>query len=173
VTTRRPAADEYVNAFGNYIALVPETDVVAALEEQQRNFEALATSISEERSSFRYAEGKWSIRQLVRHVTDGERVFSYRALTFARESGADLPGFEENEWAAVAPADEVPFADLVSELVHVRAANVLMFRHLREGDWDKRGKASGNELTVRAIAFALVGHARHHLRMLEERYLGA
>ena len=173
MTTRRPSEDEYASAFAAYVSLVPENDIVAALEEQLHNFEALRASISEEKSVFRYAEGKWSIREMIRHLTDGERVFSYRALTFARESGADLPGFEENDWAAVAPAHEVPFADLVAELVHVRHANLLMFRHLRESDWDKRGKASGNELTVRAIAYAIVGHARHHLRTLEDRYLAA
>lgn len=168
---RRPLENEYAPAVAGYLALVPETDILTLLDEQQKHFAALPVSITEEKSLFRYAEGKWSIRQLIRHVADGERVFAYRALTFAREEGADLPGFEENEWAAVAPAEDVPFADLVSELVQVRGANVLMFRHLRPGDWDRRGTASGSEMSVRAIAYALVGHARHHLRILEDRYL--
>ncbi len=169
----RPSADEYAPAFANYVGLVPESDIVSALDVQRADFEALGTRIPSGKEGFRYAEGKWSIIQLLRHMIDAERVMSYRALTFARGDAADLPGFEEDDWAREATAEGVPLRDIIDELVQMRAANVLFFRHLPEPAWQNRGRASEREISVRALAYVLVGHARHHLRVLEERYLNA
>jgi hypothetical protein len=169
----RPDATEYAPAYANYVGHVTEDDVVAALESQIGDIEALGSRIPEHLESFRYADGKWTVRQLLRHVADAERVMSYRALTFARGDDAKLPGFEETLWAAAAPADNVTVPDLLDELRHLREANVRFFRGLQDADWSRRGVASEREISVRALAFVLVGHLRHHLRVLDARYLSA
>jgi hypothetical protein len=169
----RPDSTEYAPAYANYVGLVAEDDVLAALDAQRSDIEALGARIPRHLESFRYADGKWTVRQLLRHIADAERVMSYRALSFARGDDAKLPGFEETLWAAAAPAENVTVADLIDELLHLRAANLRMFQGLGSTEWSRRGVASEREMSVRALAFVLVGHLRHHLGVLEARYLGA
>lgn len=168
-----PAAEEYASYYGKYVSLVPSGDIVAALESQGAEIESVFGAIPEERGGFRYAPGKWSIRELVGHLADGERVFGYRAVTFARGDAVALPGFEQDDWsrAVEAPIAAVPLADLVAELAALRRSHVLMFRRLAEGDWLRSGVASDNPITVRALAHIMVGHAAHHLTVLREKYL--
>ena len=169
----RPDASEYAPYYGRYVSLVEDADVVSTLERQGRELSALVRSIPESRADFRYAEGKWSIRDLLGHVIDGERVFAFRALCFARGDAQPLPGFEQDDWAPVASAGlaSASIADLVEEFELLRRSNVRMLRRLTDADWTRTGIASGNPVSVRAIAFIMAGHVVHHTKVLRERYL--
>ena len=167
----KPDANEYAPFYETYVSLVPEGDVVEAMSSQLVEVESLLTGIGEERAAHSYADGKWSIRQLVGHVVDGERIFAYRALAISRGERQPLPGMEQDEYMASSNFDSRSLADLASEFAHARAANVLMFRGLSEDAWLRRGVASENEVSVRAIAHIIVGHVAHHLGVLRARYL--
>jgi len=166
----RPAETEYAPFYSGYVSLVPESDVLAVLEEQRDVFRRLAVAVSAGRERHRYAEGKWSIREVAGHLVDAERVFGYRAFAFSRGAKAPLPSFDENEYVAESGYDEVPLAELVDELVAVRDANLEVLRRLADAQWARVGTASGKPVSVRALAFIMAGHPRHHLAILRERY---
>ena len=167
----RPAPDEYAPFYAGYIARVPEDDVLAALESQIESTLALLRGVPEARGDYRYAAGKWSIRQVVGHLIDAERVFAYRALRFARSDATPLAGFAEDDYVREAPFDGCRLADLAQELEHLRRADLLLFRQLQAVAWERSGTASQNRVSVRALARIIVGHERHHLLTLRERYL--
>jgi len=167
---KNPADTEYAPFYGTYVSLVPETDVVAALEGQPAQLRELASGITAERERFRYAPGKWSVREVIGHVTDAERVFGYRAFCIGRGERQALPGFDQDDYVATAGSDTRPLRDLIAEFAVVREANLLALRQLKDSDWDLTGNASGHPVTVRALAFIMAGHVRHHLRILQERY---
>jgi hypothetical protein len=167
----RPGADEYAPYYERYVSLVPDADLVGTLERQGAETVALLRSLTEERGAHRYAPGKWSVRQLVGHVCDGERIFSYRALAFARGDSQALPGMEQDEWMAGVDFDARTLSGLVDEFEAVRASTVHLFRHLSPEAWARRGTASDNEVTVRALAYIIAGHEAHHVAVLRERYL--
>jgi hypothetical protein len=167
---RRPDPSEYSPYFQRYVDLVPEDDIVAAMQSQVTTTGNLLRSVDEERSSYRYAPGKWTIKQVVGHVGDTERIFAYRALAISRGETNPLPGFDEDSYVRGADFDSWPFADLVDSLAIIRRANVLMFRNLTEDAWDRRGVASGNPTSVRGLAYAIVGHERHHVGVLRSKY---
>lgn len=167
---RRPDPSDYAPYFSRYIDLVPETDIITALESQMADTTKSLRSISEERGSFRYAPGKWTIKGVIGHVGDGERVFGYRAMCFARGEKTSLPNFDENTYAEQADFERWPMKALVDHLEQQRRANVLMFRNLADDAWDRKGLASNNPATPRSMAFIMVGHERHHLRVLREKY---
>lgn len=169
---RRPEESEYAPEFKRYIALVPETDIVAALEKQGAETQQLIASLDDNRAAYRYAPEKWSIKGVLGHVADGEKIFGYRFLAIARGEQQSLPGFEENDYANNANFDSWPLADLAESLAIVRRANVLTMKNLSDGDWHRRGLANGKEITPLALAFGILGHERHHLGVLRERYLG-
>lgn len=169
--TARPQPDEAAPYYSTYIDLVAGDDVIAELESQLEPTLRLAASISEEQSLHRYAPDKWSIRQLLSHVSDTERVFVYRALWFARGFEGPLPSFDQNVAVPAACADQFSWASHVDEFHAVRLATVAFFRHLPPGAWTRSGIASGNPMTVRAIAYIIAGHSAHHLAILQERYL--
>jgi len=158
------------NTEGRYIALVPEDDLLSALESQTRETERILRAITEEKSKYRYAPDKWSIKTLLRHITDTERIFGYRMVAFARGDTQPLPGFDENIYANGSDADERKFADLVEEWRTVRAATIAMLRGLSARSWDRSGTAGGATRSVRGIAFNTLGHERHHLNVLREKY---
>ena len=166
----RPAETEYAPFYAGYVSLVPESDVLAVLEEQKDAFRRLAVGVPKDRERHRYAEGKWSIREVVGHLVDAERVFGYRAFAFSRGEKAALPSFDENEYVAASGYDEVPLAELVRELVAVRDANLAVLRRLSDAEWTRVGTASGKLVSVRALGFIMAGHPRHHLAILRERY---
>jgi hypothetical protein len=166
----RPAATEYAPFYAGYIAGVPDGDPVALLRDGGAELDAVLRGIPESRGGFRYAEGKWSIREMLGHVIDAERIFTYRALRIARGDVTPLPGFEENDYVRAAGSDSRTIADLADELRTVRDGSVRLFTSLPEEAWSRRGNASGKDVTVRALAWITVGHATHHLRMLRERY---
>jgi hypothetical protein len=167
---RRPQPDEYAPYFQRYIDNVSEDDILAALKAQMDETGARLRKIDEERSAFRYAPGKWTIKQVVGHMGDTERILAYRALSIARGETNPLPGFDEDSYVRGADFDSWPFADLVDSLGIVRRANVLMCSHLPEEAWWRRGLAAQSPSTPLGLAFAILGHERHHLRVLREKY---
>jgi uncharacterized damage-inducible protein DinB len=167
---QRPADTEYAAFYARYVALVPESDILAVLEAQVDEIRRLLAPVSAENEAYRYAEGKWSIRQVLGHLVDGERIFGYRAFCFGRGEKAGLPSFDENEYVASARSDEVPLCELVDELALVRQANLSVLRRLDAREWVRVGTASGKPVSVRAIAWVLAGHPRHHVQVLRERY---
>ena len=166
----RPEAAEYAPFYAGYVARVSEDDVLKALSKQQDEVRALAGSLPLAKESFRYADGKWSVRQVLGHLVDGERVFGYRAFCFSRGEQAALPGFDENEYVAAAGADRFPAAELAEEFAAVRASNLLFLRRLSAAEAARVGTASGKPISVRALAYIMAGHPRHHLAVLRERY---
>jgi DinB superfamily len=167
----RPEAHEYAPYYEKYVSLVPGVGLVETLERQGAETLALLRGLSEEQGAHRYEPGKWSVRQLVGHVNDGERVFSYRALAIARGDLQPLPGMEQDEWMAGVDFDARTLSSLTDEFESVRSATIQLLRHLSPEAWARRGTASDNEITVRALAYIIAGHEAHHIRILRERYL--
>ena len=170
-TISAPDRTEAADYYFKYIDRVPAGDIRATLEAQQGETTSFLRGISSERSLHRYAPDKWSIRQVLSHVTDGERVFVSRAMWFARGFDSPLPSFDQDVAIAAFPADEVPWSALVDEFAAVRAATVPFFRNLPAAAWTRRGVASGYPFTVRALAYIVAGHLAHHVAILRERYL--
>ena len=168
--TIRPAAGEAGDFHFRYIALVPDGDIRQILQDQLTEALSAFDRISAERSGHRYAPGKWSIREVVGHISDTERVFAYRAMWFARGLEAALPGFDQDIAAAAAGAHERSWRSLVDDFRSVRQATLTLFHNLPDQAWQRRGVASDNPITVRALAYVVAGHVRHHLTILRERY---
>ena len=169
--TTRPAADEYAPYYGTYIAKVADGDVIDALKGQITGTLGYLRAIPESRGGHRYAEGKWSIREVVGHLADAERVFAYRALRFARDDSTPLPGFDENRYVAATRFEERPLAALLREYRAVREATIAFFESLTQEEWLRTGIVNGYPASVRGLAFHMVGHELHHLRVIRERYL--
>jgi len=166
----RPDSSEYAAYYEPYVAGVPDGDVVDVLREGGRELMTALAAIPEERGGHRYAEGKWSIREVIGHLIDAERIFSYRALWIARGDATPLPGFEEKDFVRTAGSDARTLASLLAELRAVRESSVRLFQSLPEEAWTRRGVASGNGVSVRALVYIVAGHSAHHLRVLRERY---
>jgi hypothetical protein len=165
-----PAADEYAPYYGRYIAQVPAGEILDQLDRQREEVLARFRTVPEAKGAHRYAPGKWSVRQVVCHLSDTERIMAYRALRIARADATTLPGFDENAYAPESGADAVPLAELVAEFADVRRASVALFRHLPAEAWTRRGTASESPFSVRALAWIIMGHPIHHLGVLRERY---
>jgi len=167
----RPAANEAIPYYFTYIDQVAGDDVLAVLETQLDAEMPLLEGISEEGSLHRYAPEKWTLREVVSHVNDCERVFLFRAFWFARGFESPLPSFDQNVAVAGARPDELSWASHLAELRTIRAATLSLFQKLPAGAWDRTGLASDNPFSVRALAFIAAGHFAHHLRIVRERYL--
>jgi DinB superfamily len=167
---KRPADVEYATYYSTYVSLVPEADVITVLERQPQELRDLTGGLTTDRETFRYAAGKWSIRETIGHIIDTERVFGHRAFCISRGEAQPLPGFDQNDYMAASDFDKQPLTDLVKEFAIVREANLLVLRRLHDADWDRAGSASGHPVSVRALAFMMAGHVRHHCRILGERY---
>ncbi|MEX2272854.1 MAG: DinB family protein [Vicinamibacterales bacterium] len=169
--TTRPERDEAAEYYFTYIDQVPAGDIHDILERQSVETLALLRAIPDEQSRERYAADKWSIRQVVSHLNDCERMFVFRALWFARAFDSPLPSFDQNVAIATAGADERSWSSHIEEFSDIRASTRAFFRDLPKDAWTRRGIASGNPFTVRALAFITAGHVAHHVRILNERYL--
>ena len=166
----RPDAAEYAPFYHGYISGVPEGDVIAHLRDGGRELLDALGALPEERGGFRYADDKWTIREVVGHLIDAERAIGEDALRIARGDATPLPGFEENEYVRTAGSDRRTLASLVRELGAVRESTVQLFDSFPDEVWIRRGVASGKEISVRALAYITAGHPMHHLRILRERY---
>ena len=166
----RPADTEYAPFYAGYIARVPETDPIPALERQPTELHTLADRVTLDDEIYRYGLGKWSVRQVVGHLIDTERVMGYRAFAIGRGEATPLPGFDENAYVAQANADERSVKELAHEFAAVRHANLWVIRQWLPEDWDRVGNANGKPVSARAIAYIMAGHVRHHIALLRERY---
>jgi DinB superfamily len=169
LTVGHPEAGEFAPFYAGYVQLVTE-EPVAALEAQARATQALLAGLSDAQAGHRYAEGKWTVRDVTGHMADAERVMSYRAMRIARGDATPLPGFDENAYVTVAGADRRPIAELASDLAAVRNATLALFRGVDAEAWRRRGAANGNPVSVRALAHIIAGHERHHVEILRTRY---
>jgi DinB family protein len=167
----RPDPSEYGAYYGRYIDLVPDGPIVTVLRDQIAETLKLLRALPEARGNHRYAPGKWSIKEMVGHVTDGERVFSYRALRIGRGDETPLPGFEQDDYVKNGGFDSRPLRDLLDEFETVRRATVQLLAPLDEAAMLRRGTASGFPVSVRALAYITAGHELHHRNVLKERYL--
>jgi len=169
--TARPDKSEYASYYERYVSLVPDGDIVGTLGKQLDDTLALINIIPQARGDFRYAEGKWSIKELLGHVIDSERVFTYRALRFGRGDATPLSGFEQDDFVRGGSFDQRTLGDLAQEYEYVRRSTISLFANLKAGAFDRRGSANNNEVSVRGLAFIIAGHEVHHVRILKERYL--
>lgn len=167
----RPSPDEYAPYYGTYIRKVPDGDIVRTLKTLIGETVAYLREIPESRERHRYAPDKWSIREVIGHLTDSERVFAYRALRFARGDTTALPGFDQNEFVRGARLDDRTLPSLAAEYVAVRSASVALFEGLFPEEWARSGTASGKQMSVRALAWVIAGHELHHLEVLRTRYM--
>lgn len=167
----RPDKSEYPVYCEGYISRVPAGDIVSIMASQLEDSLALFRSIPEARGDYSYAEGKWSIKEVIGHITDGERIFAYRALRFSRGDTTPLSGFEQDDYVRGGGFDKRSLKDLTDEFEHVRRATISLFSNLDGEAWSRRGVANQNEMSVRALAYVLAGHERHHVEILRTRYL--
>lgn len=169
----RPESTEYAAFYETYVSLIPGKDILGALETQRLQTMQLFAGRSERDGNFRYAPGKWTVKEVLGHVLDAERIFTYRALRIARADQKPLQGFEQDDFVRVAGSNERTLGDLTEEFALVRGASIALFRSLRDEAWERRGVASNNEVTVRALAYITAGHELHHRHVVEERYFPA
>jgi hypothetical protein len=167
----KPDPTEYVSYFGKYISLVPGDDIVVTLGDQIEKTRAFLSDLSESQGELRYAPGKWSIKEVIGHLIDSERIFAYRALRFARNDQTPLSGFDENNYIANSNFDLRRLADLTDEFEVVRKANLHLLKNMDNEAWMRRGTANNNEISVRAMAYVIAGHELHHLDIIRSRYL--
>lgn len=166
-----PDAAEYAPFYETYVSKVPAGDLLTILEEQHGETQRLLAGIPEAQALKRYAPGKWSIKEVVAHLMDSERVFGYRALRFARGDQTPLPGFDEKTYAAAGNFDRRSLKDLAAEFTAVRRASLALLGSFDTAELARRGTANNKEISVRALAYVIAGHERHHVEILRQRYL--
>jgi uncharacterized damage-inducible protein DinB len=169
----RPEPSEYAPYYGRYISAVAGSDILTALEGQRRQTLLLLSGRDEADGDFRYAQEKWSAKEVLGHVCDTERIFAYRALRIARADRTPIEGFEQDDYVRNAPFRNRPLAELIEDYIAVRRATLSLFRNFDEPAWLRRGMASNYEVTVRALAYMIAGHEVHHRKILEEKYFAA
>lgn len=168
--TQRPTSADAAEYYFTYVDRVPDGDVVEQLRNQIIETQALLSSIDENRAGFRYQADKWSVKQVVGHIADAERVFAYRALAFSRAEQQAIPGMDQDLWMTASRFDELSFPAILGDLVAIRESTVTLFRDFSEKQWQRRGMASEVEFQAGAIAWIIAGHELHHRSVLEKRY---
>jgi DinB family protein len=170
LTIPRPASDEAAPSFQGYIREVASEDIGSQLSTQLDAVKRLLAPLNDNAAAFRYAEGKWSIKEVLGHLNDVERIFSYRLLRIARGDPTPLPGFDENAYVPPARFDQRPLGTLLAEFRTVRASTRALVEGLPSESWSRRGETNGKPVSARALAYIIVGHVAHHLSVLQERY---
>lgn len=163
--------NEVPEFYRTYVRHVEGEPIVAALERSRDELIYLVNTFSDEKASFRYAEGKWSVKDLLQHLIDAERVFTYRAMRFSRNDATELSGFDQDPYAYHAQADKRDLKELVNELVTIRSSSILLFKSLSEEELKRTGVASGHEMSAGVLGFITAGHMLHHLKVIREKYL--
>jgi uncharacterized damage-inducible protein DinB len=169
MTMTRPDPSEFAPFYAGYVATVPDSGPVQLLQEQIAQLDRLRT-LPEDKANHRYADGKWSVKEVIGHIADGERVFSYRLTRIARGDKTPLAGFDENAWAKTAPHGRRPIANVINEMVAVRRSTLSLIESLDEASLGNTGVANNNPVSARAICWIMAGHTQHHLDILKERY---
>ena len=167
----KPASNEYAEYYGRYIDLVPSGNIVDTLRGQMTDTLNLLAGLTDQQALHRYAEGKWSIKEVIGHIIDCERIFAYRALRLARNDQTPLSGFEQDDYVTNGGFDERQLSDLAREYEHVRESSIDLFKGLGQEAWGRRGKANDVEVSVRAIAWIISGHELHHIGVIKSKYL--
>jgi uncharacterized damage-inducible protein DinB len=168
---KMPSAYEYADYYASYVKLVPQGDIIRILRDQMKETVALLSTLSEPQSEYRYAAGKWSIKEVIGHITDTERIMSYRLLSIARGEKASLPGYDENEYVAKADFDNQSLKDLMDHFACVRQSTIHLIKSLSDESLSRRGTANNSEVTARALITIMAGHELHHRKIIQERYL--
>jgi hypothetical protein len=167
-----PQPGEYNPAFGGYVSKAESVaDPIEKLIAQRDDVVSLFQPLGADKQLYRYAPGKWSVKEVLGHITDTERIFAYRALRVARADPTPLPSFEQDGYVTASEVERCDWNDLLNEFEHVREATILLLRHFPEAAWGRTGTASGAPITVRALAYIMIGHVEHHLEILRQRYL--
>ncbi len=169
--SNRPAKDEYAPYYETYISLVPEGSLESTLTKQLEETTRMLLAISEEQANHRYASGKWSLKEVLGHITDTERIMSYRLLRIARGDKTPLAGFDEEAFVKGASFSSCAWSELLEDYIAVRRSTLTLLRGLSEEAWNRRGVANNSELSARALAYIICGHELHHRRVIQERYL--
>jgi hypothetical protein len=172
-TATRPATSEYAPPFGKYIELVPDGDIVSILAAQLDDLQQTLVGVSESAALKLHPPYTWTVKQVVGHVIDSDRVFGHRAHWIARNGGTPLAGFDENAFMDAADFNRCPLAELLDEFTHARRGNIALFQHLDTAAWTRQGIVNDHPATVRAMAYVMAGHAQHHLKILQQRFAGA
>ncbi len=167
----KPEANEYAPYYGKYVELVPDGDIAATLRAQGEQTQALLRALTEAQGSHAYAPGKWTIKQVVGHMLDTERIFAYRTLCVGRNDKTPLPGFEQDDYVAGADFNARSLGSLLDEFAAVRQATVQLCQHFSAEEWQRRGTASENAISTRALAHIIAGHELYHVDILKTRYL--
>lgn len=167
----RPEKTEYDPYYETYVSLMPESDALPALAAQPEELQSLLGSLPEEKGLHSYADDKWTIKELIGHLIDGERMFAYRLFRISRGDKTPIEGFEQDGYIENAHSNDRTFADLLEEFRLLRRANMLFFDNLTDDAWSRIGTANNVQISVRALAFIMAGHIRHHISILKERYL--
>jgi hypothetical protein len=167
----RPKPTEYPSYYEQYISLVKGDNIIRSLEEQILTMQNILSEVPEEKENFTYAQGKWTMKEVIGHVIDTERIFAYRALRFARQDKTELPGFDQDQYVPAGNFNKRTLYDLAHEFGIVRESNLIMFRNFDEKGWSSSGSANGKEISVRAIAYAMAGHALHHMNVIRTKYV--
>ena len=166
----RPASTEHIPYYEYYVALVPEGDILKIFEDQLADVRAFVESVPEEKETYRYAPEKWSLRQVLSHVVDTERIFAYRACCIARGETQALAGYDQDLFEMNSEADSRTLRDLFAELEHQRRGNLILFRAMSEAAGKRMGAANNDPVSVRALPYIMAGHVTHHLQVFRERY---
>jgi uncharacterized damage-inducible protein DinB len=166
----RPSEKDYPAFYHTYVKLVPEQDLVPALKNSVHELQEFLSSIPAAKADYAYAEGKWTVKQLLQHAIDAERIFAYRALCFARGEKKSLPAFEENEYAAEADVSHRSLTDMMNEFLILRQSSLLLFQSFTPEMIERKGKANNNSISVLSLGYIVIGHWRHHQGVLKERY---
>jgi uncharacterized damage-inducible protein DinB len=169
--TKRPEPFDYAPYYGKYIALVPDGDLAVILSRQIDATSALLSPLSEQQAAYAYAPGKWSIKEVLGHLMDTERIFGYRALRIARNDKTPLPGYEQDDYVATANFNARSMSSLLEEFAAVRKASVELFKHFTEEEWIRRGTANQVEMTALSLGYVVAGHELHHVDVVRKRYL--
>lgn len=169
-TAVRPLKTEYDHYYERYISLVPDQDVLVTLDQQLAETQILLRGLSEDHGGFRYEPNKWSVKEVLGHLIDTERIMSYRALCIARKERTPLPGFEQDDYVKSGNFDKRSISSLAREFEQVRRATISLFRNLESEAWERTGTANKVSISVRALAYIIAGHELHHKRILKEKY---
>jgi hypothetical protein len=167
----KPNSSDYPEYFGRYISKVADDDLTVAFQKQGDSFPPLLQSISEEKSNFAYAPAKWTIKELLQHLIDAERIFNYRALAIARKEIVSLPSFDENTYAANSEANRRNWDSMLNEYFNLRKSTVDLYNSFSVQMLNQKGVANNNPISVLSLGFITIGHIEHHKNVLEERYL--
>ena len=173
MTQKRPQSNDYAPYYGKYVMLVPDGNFLDILESQLRDMKQLLEPLTEAQADFRYAPGKWSIKETLGHINDAERIFAIRVLRIARGDQTPLPGFEQDDYVKISNASSRKLADLLEDFMAIRRSTIALIRSLDDASWLRRGTASGEPVSVLAIAFIIAGHVLHHHTIFAEKYLPA